>query len=261
MSEIKRIFHRSVPIDYVSEVEALSHILRLMDKRFTGQVVTLTIQMYIAARRDTSFLNTLNNASLVLPESTGLKLYSEVIPPRFGKIPGGVYLAKKAVSLCAETGKRVAIFGSNPTNRNLARDNLRREFKYPNIHTIDGEYSFASPTDSLLVADQVDLLSPDLTIMAGNEVYADQWIYDWILKKGAHAGVVGNYGQTIDYWAGTRWVPSEDLHRLGLSWALMLTRRTPERRKIYIKALMTLARLGIEDILAQATHKERENYS
>src|SRR3989344_227375 len=188
---IERIYHQGVPIDDITEADALAHISDMMDQGHTRQIVTLTIQMYVAARRDSHFLETLNNATLVLPESTGLKLYSQVIPPQFGKIPGGVYLAKKAVEVCSDIGKRVVIFGSSPTNRSLARDNLRGELNYPDIHAIDGEYDFSNPTDSLIVADQIDKLSPDLTIMAGNEIKAEKWIQEWLLKRGARAGVVG----------------------------------------------------------------------
>lgn len=254
----ERIFHHGVPIDDLSDSLALAQIAQLIgSSNATNQIVTLTVEMYNAARANPDFARVLNQSALVLPESTGLALYSSIFPPKFGKISGGVYLARKLVGWCSENDKKVVLFGSSDSNRSKARDRLRARFNYPKIHTVEGDYQFSNSTDSSYVASQLDVMQPDFCIMAGNEVLAEQWINKWLVQSDVFAGVVGNFGMTIDRESEQRWVPNSTLHKLGVSWLLLYPSRKPERRGKYARGLLELALNGLQDLQSAGVQRRK----
>lgn len=203
--------------------------------------------MYIAARHCGPFREVLEQAALVIPESTGLSLYSKICPPRLVNTPGG-YLIREVVDFCAAAGKRVVLFGSNEENRCRVASILRCESPGLKIERVGGEYDFFNPTDSAWVASQIDSMSPDLAIMAGHEVEAEIWINRW-LGEDVNFGIVGNFGQTIDVWAGQRWIPPQFFRDRGLGWMLRLVSESPERRSRYAKVLLAFGKMTLLDIL------------
>lgn len=251
----ERIYHQGIPVDNLSHQEALEEIKTLLDSGPScSHIVSLTIGMYDAARRCGNFREILGQAALVIPESTGLSLYSNICPPRLVNTPGG-YLIREVVGFCAETGRKVVLFGSSEENRKRAASVLDCESSGLKIEIVSGEYDFSNPTDSVWVASQIDLLSPDLAIMAGHEVEAETWINHW-LGEDISLGVVGNFGQTIDVWAGQRWVPPQFLRDRGVGWMLRLVFESLERRNRYAKVLLAFGKIALLDTFNRASSRE-----
>lgn len=251
MPNLERIYHHGVPMDNIDETTSLNRIGEMMATHPTlpNHIVTLTIGMYNAARQDNEYRSILDRAALVVPESTGLMLYSRIHPPTFGKIPGGNILVKKVIALCAEEGKRVVLFGTTPDNRRTAVDVLKNRYPGLEVTSIDGEYSFDNPTDSQYVASAIDTINPDFGVMAVNEVDGEKWLDRWVLKSGVQVNVIGGFGQTIDQIAGRRYEVPEYANKRGIGWLLRLPTMTPERRRRYLNVLSAFGKIAIADIV------------
>lgn len=250
----ERMYHHGIPIDSLTERESLRRVQGLLlSHSQRNHLVTLTISMYNAARIDPEFRQVLNEATLVIPESFGLMLYSKLIRPSFGKLPGGIYLARKAVALCEELDKKVVIIGSHPENRRRAVQSLHERFPSLKIDAIDGEYSFTSETDSDFVANQLDTRSPDFTLMAGTQVDAEKWINNWLIHSGAQVRVVGNFGRSVNYEAGIQTIPPRFLTVYGVGWLVQLFYMDNKRRARYFRDLKEFGDIVLKDV-SHSTH-------
>lgn len=245
----ERIHHRGVPIDNISHGSALVRTIALMGfpKGYAQQIVTLTPLMYVTARTDPAFLSILEQASLVVPESTGLNLYSYLVPPRLTRVVGSS-LASDIVHVCPTLGFKVALLGASEENRRAASANLQT--KHPNLKiiTIDGQYYFKSDQDSRDLVDDLDFAGPDFTVMAGLQVDAERWINQWLVRDRVHAGVVGNFGRTIKIWAGQD-KEYATLSKLGLVWLARLTTEDNRLRRRNLTIFTNLAKLLVKDLL------------
>ncbi len=156
---VERTFHNSVPVDNLDSSAAISNLGRILQNTTYGNhIVTLGIAKYIETRKHEDFRNILHKAVLVIPESTGLFLYSRIHPPNLVNTPGG-QLARDCLTACAELGKTVAVFGASEFNRRRSIEVIKREDSRINIVDIPGEYLFSNPDDSQYVAETLDKIA------------------------------------------------------------------------------------------------------
>ncbi len=85
--------------------------------------------------------------------------------------------------------------------------------------------------------------------MAGNEIEAEKWIDKWLIETGARVKIVGNFGQTVDVWSGTKKVPSKIFRNHGLGWMMRLMIEKPERRTRYGKVLVAFGNMMLLDLI------------
>ncbi len=249
----ERIFHHGVPIDQLTEPEALACIsqqLQIQDR--PRQIVTLNNETYSHARRYPSFRKVLEETWLVLNESHGLTTFTWVVRPALHKIPGGVYLAEKAVNLCAQDQKRVVLVGSNEKNRLTAKTKLKENYPQLDIQQLPGDYSYNN-RDANYIVQGLQTLKPDFVLLAGDEIQSQQWIHQHIVLPNTIRCIIGNFGGTIDYLTGssTQWRPKEEDNKWGISSLIINMRRTPQRRKRALRAMANMAVLAVEDLTHQ----------
>lgn len=248
----ERIYHKGVPIDNIPREEAIKNITTMLAKqgRRTNHIVTLTPSMYIEARRDQNYNNILARAVLVVPESTGLSLYSRLHGPRLERVSGH-QLVEDMIRICADKGKKVLLLGSIPENRALAMRNLKVRYQNLIIDQVPGEYSFRDAADSQRVVSTIDAMSPDLCIMAIDEIAGERWIDQWLIGHNVNAGVIGGFGRTIDITAHPKNRPPDVVSRLGLASIHNIPSMTPARRKRFFMMLPSLASLAVKDLITK----------
>lgn len=255
---IERVYYHGIAIDRLSCSQAEKCISGLIEGQRTGNhIVTLTIPMYLEARRDPRFGEVLNQAALVIPESIGLQVASIIHPPRLVRTPG-VELASSLVEKCAAQGNKVVLFGSDEASRETAAVNLKTKHPSLNVNTIQGDYNFYDTKQSQVVIDRLNRLAPDLAIMAGSQIEAESWINRWIVNQLSSVKVVGNFGQTIDVLAGRR--NNYSLARkLGFEWLLRIVMANPQRREANLHMMIVFGKLVLLDLLNQAI-QQKEAY-
>lgn len=242
--------HHGVPINNLWPNEALQKAGQLILQRRTSHLVTLTIAMYTAGRDDHSFRETLSRADLVIPESTGLRLYTKLQPPTFVRTPGG-NLARSIVAFCAETDKRVALIGALPDKRNKAAQVISSEHPGIDIVAVPGEYQFTNITDSNWICAKLDELEADFVVMAGTGVDAVEWIDRNIVLNQLSVGLVGNFGQTIDVWSGLKRTPPRWAHRYGIEWLMRMPLESSTKNQRYLRDLCRFGNMVISDLISK----------
>lgn len=227
----ERIFHNGVvPIDNISLNQSIHRIDSILENgEKDQQVITLSPKCYLFAFTNEEFRGVLNNASLVIPESSLLRNYSFINPPVLVRVTG-IDLLTQILNECNVRRLRVALLGSVETNRNKAQQNLERKYPNLNVETVQGKYSFLDDGDSKMIVQSLHNLSPHFIVVAGNQVESEMWINRWLLGSNLGLNLVGNFGQAIDLFAGVR-KDHKLARKIGFEWVMRMLSGSGEFRK------------------------------
>ncbi|MDO8577205.1 MAG: WecB/TagA/CpsF family glycosyltransferase [Candidatus Daviesbacteria bacterium] len=254
MSE--RLTHNGVPFDNIPSDERISVINNFLKATKPNQVVTLNPNMYLEALDQESFLRVLEEAALVIPESTGLHIYSLIKPPQMSRFPG-VNVTKMAIEISADQDKSVLLIGSTTENRVEAVRNLQARHSKLQINQIPGEYNFANTTDSEWLINEIDKFNPNFLIMAGIQIQAETWINHWLVGSQVNVGLVGNFGQTIDLLAGKR-ADHSLARKVGLEWFCRFFTEPEGKANSHASSLWRFAQFVSRDAGANFSSEEKQ---
>lgn len=251
----ERLTHNGVPFDNISSGERISATYHFLNATEPNQIITLTPGMYMEALNQESFLRVLEEAALVIPESTALHIYSHIKPPHMNRFPG-VNFTKMAIEISADQDKSVLLIGSTTENRVGAVRNLRARYSNLQINQIPGEYNFVNTTDSKWLIDEIDKLNPNFLIMAGIQIQAETWINHWLVGSQVNVGLSGNFGQTIDLLAGKR-ADHCLARKVGLEWFCRFFTEPDEKVNSHVSRLWRFTQFVARDVGANFSSEEK----
>lgn len=247
---IEKIYHDDVvPINNASLETVLEEVDTLLEKRNNPYIenpppthlIPLGVAMYLnALNPEQERFSGILDKSITFPDSSGLHLLSRFVEPGLHITTGGD-VARGTVKLIDKRKQTVCLVGSNSLNRRRAAMVIDGENPNLSVITYEGRDDFECVKDSHAIADFLAKTTPDFVLLAAYEILGQEWIDKWIIQQGIDVGVIGNFGQIIDVWAGNRPVPHEIFRDNGLGWMFRIMMETPERRKRYIKVLNKFA--------------------
>lgn len=203
-----------IPVDAVTEGEAVTWVTQALANDRPHQVATVNPEFVMRARRDPEFAGVLRRADLCLPDGAGLlwaaRRSGRPLPARVA----GVDFIRALAGTGERFGWRFFFLGARPGVAEAAADALRRE--HPGLR-ITGTYA-GSPdpaTDARTVA-AVRQAGADVVLVAYGAPAQDLWIARNLPATGARLGI--GVGGAFDFIAGrTRRAPPWMQER-GLEW-------------------------------------------
>lgn len=225
--------HGSVPINNLDHAGVRDTLQDLLLGEERGHhVISLGPPHYGKASISTAFTGVLERASVVVPESSGLWLYSLTAGPILHRVPGPD-IAKSLLDLAVQHDLQVVLVGSSEERRLQAIENLRGDNPCLKIDQVAGSYSFSDQEQRNCVLVQLLEMRADVAIVAGidQEVLPviDQWIQQGDPDRLPR--VIGNFGQAIDLWAGKQDHPLA--RTFGVEWLARLMTESKTRRERY----------------------------
>ncbi len=224
----RRIEILGVPIDDVTEPEALAQAAALIDDGGSHQICTVNPEFIMAAQRDPAFRAILQAADLNTPDGFGVLVAARWLgTPLRGRVTG-VELTQGLARLAAERGYRIFLLGAGPGVAEAAAANLTA--RCPGLQ-IAGCY--AGSPDPEYDERQCQIIAaarPHILLVA----YGHPRQELWIARNQPHLRIplaIG-VGGTFDYLAGR--VPRAPtwLRRLGLEWVFRLLMQPARWRRI-----------------------------
>ncbi len=187
----------------------------------TRQVVTLNVEMVMAAREQARFREVINTADLVVPDSVGVvwaaRLHGRRIPTRVTGVDSMVALAERA----AERGWKLFLLGAGPGIAERAAQQLCARF--PRLDVV-GVHA-GSPDSGADVASTrlVRASGADIVFVAFGPPAQELWIARNRDRLGARVAM--GVGGAFDMLAGE--VPRAPvwMQRGGLEWVYRLARQ------------------------------------
>lgn len=216
-----RIQILGVPVDAVTEREALDWAARAVVNGRPHQVATVNPEFVMRARRDPAFAAVLNNADLCLPDGAGLlwaaRHARQPLPARVAGVDFVRALAREG----AGRGWRFFFLGAAPGVAAAAAQALRTE--NPGL-LVAGTYAGSpDPSEDAATLPVVRQSLADVLLVAYGAPAQDLWIARNLAASGARLGI--GVGGAFDFITGRARRAPRWMQDRGLEWLHRLTRQ------------------------------------
>lgn len=211
-----------VGFDDLTLAEAITAGAALAESAGFHYAVTPNPEFILAARKDPSFRQVLQNADLVLADGVGVIYSAKILGrPLKGRVPG-IDFAQRLMSWLSAHGKRLFLLGAKPGVAELAAANLKS--KYPGLiicGTHDGYFKDDAP-----VIEAIREAAADVVFVCLGAPKQELWMSKNGPATGAHLMI--GLGGSLDIFAGVVERAPRVFQKLGLEWLYRLVKE-PKR--------------------------------
>jgi N-acetylglucosaminyldiphosphoundecaprenol N-acetyl-beta-D-mannosaminyltransferase len=215
---VTRLRILGVPVDAVTEGEAVAWVRAAMEQPGGRQIVTVNPEFLVRARSDPAFRAVLEAADLAIPDGAGLlwaaRRRNQVIPQRVA----GVDLIEALAGEAERTGWRFFFLGARPGVAQAAAAALQR--RHPGLTVCGTLAGSPSPSDDAATAAAVRTARTDLLLVAFGAPAQDLWIARNLERSGARVAM--GVGGAFDFISGQIKRAPDWMRRRGLEWLYRL---------------------------------------
>lgn len=226
---MKRIYILGVPIDDVTENEAVKYIDTLMNDGQLHQVVTVNPEFVMEAQRDQRFMQVLNDASLATADGMGILMAARWLGTPIRERVTGVALVERIAKQAVIRRWRIFFLGAAPGVAEKAAQVLRH--RYAGLQVAGAYAGSPSIIEEPFVRQQILDANPDILLVAYGHPAQDLWIArnQSLLNVRLAIGVGGTFDELIGL------VPQAPawMHRVGLKWLWRLIQQPWRYKRIF----------------------------
>jgi N-acetylglucosaminyldiphosphoundecaprenol N-acetyl-beta-D-mannosaminyltransferase len=228
-------------IDAVGRGEAVARVAALAKGDAPGQVVTLGVEMVMAAQRDPAFRAVINSAALVTCDTIGLLLASRARGGPLHERVTGVELVGDLAARSASLGDvRLYLLGSGGDTAQRAAEALRRA--YPGAIITGARDGYFRDDESDAVAAAIRASGANVLLAGLGSPKQEFWLERHLAATGCGAGV--GIGGSLDVYAGNVARAPAFFQRAGLEWAYRLAKEPRRWRRQLALPRFAVAALG-----------------
>jgi N-acetylglucosaminyldiphosphoundecaprenol N-acetyl-beta-D-mannosaminyltransferase len=217
-------------VDAVGRDEAVARIAELANAP-TGApalVVTLGVEMVMAAQRDPSFRAIVNDAALVTCDTVGLLLASRLRGGPLRERVTGVALVTALAQRSAAAGDvRLFLLGGAGGTARRAADALQRIA--PGVRVVGVRDGYFSPDESEAVAAEIRSSGANVLLAGLGSPKQEQWLARYLPQTACRVGI--GIGGSLDVYAGNVKRAPAVVQRAGLEWAYRLAKEPRRWRR------------------------------
>ena len=238
-------------VDAVGRDEAVSRIAALANSGRPGLVVTLGVEMVMAAQRDPEFRSIVNGAALVTCDTVGLLLASRLRGGPLRERVTGVELVDALAARSASLGDvRLYLLGSAGDTAQRAADVLRTA--YPGAIVAGARDGYFSASEEPSVVAAIRASGANVVLAGLGSPRQERWLAQNLAASGAGAGL--GIGGSLDVYAGNVARAPAFFQRTGLEWAYRLAKEPWRWRRQLALPRFAVAALG--EALTARTHRK-----
>ncbi|GAC1540273.1 MAG: WecB/TagA/CpsF family glycosyltransferase [Candidatus Velthaea sp.] len=214
-------------VDAVDGAGAVARIAELAQGSGGALVVTLGVEMVMAAQRNPRFRDIVNGADLVTCDTIGLLLASRARGGPLHERVTGVELVDALAARSAERGDiRLYLFGAGGDTAERAARALER--KFPGVIILGARNGFFSDEESPAIAAAIKASGANVVCAGLGSPKQEIWLQ----RYAAAAGCVGiGVGGSFDVFAGNVQRAPRIVQRIGMEWAYRLAREPRRWRR------------------------------
>lgn len=215
-------------VDAVDRDEAVERIVRLAAGDEPSLVVTLGVEMVMAAQRDDAFRRAINGAALVTCDTIGLLLASRLRGGPLRRRVTGVDLVDALAARSASHGDvRLFLLGSSGDTALRAADALKRRF--PGVAIAGARDGYFDESEGAAVAAAVRASGANVLLAGLGSPKQELWLARRLAETGCGVGI--GIGGSLDVLAGNVLRAPAAFQRLGLEWAYRLAKEPRRWRR------------------------------
>lgn len=187
-------------------------------------IYTPNPEFVLKGRKDSEFLDIINNGSLVIPDGIGVVYASKLNKVKIKQRVPGYDVCEALFDRIAKSGHSVYFFGSAPGVAEEAKANVEKKFPGINIIGVSDGYIDAEK-EKLVITDIMDK-KPDILLVGRGIGKQERWICDNM--KNLPPSIFIGVGGTIDGLAGRVPRAPKIFQKMNLEWLYRLIKQ-PER--------------------------------
>ena len=215
-------------VDALSRADAVAWIVAAAQATRPSRVVTLGVEMVMAARRDARFRATIARSELTLCDTIGILLASRLRGGPLRERVTGVDIIGPLAQRSAERGDvRLYLMGGAPGVAQAAAAALTREF--PGVRIAGMRDGFFLPADNDAVAATIAASGANVLLAGLGSPKQEFWLEEFLSATGCAVGI--GVGGSFDVIAGTLQRAPRVMQRLGLEWFFRLMQEPSRWRR------------------------------
>jgi N-acetylglucosaminyldiphosphoundecaprenol N-acetyl-beta-D-mannosaminyltransferase len=215
-------------VDAVGRNEAVARVAALARGATPSLVVTLGVEMVMAAQRDSAFRRIVNDAGLVTCDTIGLLLASRLRGGPLRERVTGVELVGDLAARSASLGDvRFYLLGGGADTAQRAADALARE--YPGAIVTGARDGYFSDAESGAVAAAIRASGANVLLAGLGSPKQEFWLERWLPETGCGVGI--GVGGSFDVYAGNVRRAPALVRRTGFEWAYRLAKEPRRWRR------------------------------
>jgi len=219
-----------------------------------GLVVTLGVEMVMAAQRDAAFRDTIDRAALVTCDSIGLLLASRLRGGPLRERVTGIELVDALAARSASNGDvRLYLLGGAADTAARAGAALLRRF--PGAVVSGSRDGYFGPEENDAVAAAIRASGANVLLAGLGFPKQEFWIDQHLAATGCGVGI--GIGGSLDVYAGNVVRAPEVFRRTGLEWAYRLGKEPRRWRRQLALPRFAVAALGEALSASKAGKKKR----
>jgi len=205
-----------VPFDSTTKDAAVSSAMTMIAERNGAYIVTPNPEIVWACRTDRDLLQSITNASIVLPDGIGIIYGAKILgTPLPEQIPGIDFASELLTQMAAE-GKSVFLLGSKPGIAERAMENLERDIPGLVISGTQNGYF----DDALPIIELLNQKKPDVIFVCLGSPKQEFFMSRYAGK--IDTGLMIGLGGSLDVFAGEVPRAPAGMRKLGLEWLYRL---------------------------------------
>ena len=206
-------------VDAVGRDAAVERIAALAHGDEPGIVVTLGVEMVMAAQHDAQFRRVINNAALVTCDTIGLLLASRARGgPLRERVTGVELVGALAARSAARGDLRLFLLGGAADTARRAAASLRRQYSGVTVAGVrDG---FFTEDESAQVAAEIRASGANVLLAGLGSPKQEYWLVRHLAETGCGVGI--GVGGSFDVYGGNVQRAPALVQRAGLEWAYRL---------------------------------------
>jgi N-acetylglucosaminyldiphosphoundecaprenol N-acetyl-beta-D-mannosaminyltransferase len=228
-------------VDAIGRDAAVACIAALANGGEPGLVVTLGVEMVMAAQRDTAFRDTIDRAALVTCDSIGLLLASRLRGGPLHERVTGVELVDALAARSQSAGDvRLYLLGGDGDTATHAGYALHD--RYPGAVISGARDGYFRPDEDDAVAAAIRASGANVLLAGLGFPKQEFWIERHLGATGCGVGI--GIGGSLDVYAGNVMRAPDMFRRTGLEWAYRLAKEPQRWRRQLALPQFALAALG-----------------
>lgn len=226
-----RVTVAGIPVDDLSEVEALAVIDMLIESGSPHYMTVVNAAKLVAANRDERLRQAILDSSIVTADGMSVVWASRLLGRRLRERVTGIDMFERLIERAAGRGLRVYFLGAREQAVRGAVEQLRA--RYPALAVAGYRSGYFAPGESEAIACAIRESRADLLFVAMGSPAQENWIRSHLRSTGVRFAL--GVGGSFDHLSGLARRAPAPLQRAGLEWLYRLAR---EPRRLWRRYLI-----------------------
>jgi N-acetylglucosaminyldiphosphoundecaprenol N-acetyl-beta-D-mannosaminyltransferase len=215
-------------VDAIDRAAAVARVAELARGQSSSRVVTLGVEMVMAAQTNAAFRDVVNSAALCVCDTIGLLLASRFRGGPLRERVTGVQLIDDLAARSANVGDvRLYLFGASPGTAERAATMVTQ--RHPGAQIVGTQNGYFNESDIPAITAAIRASGANILCVGLGSPRQEMWLAEHLAQTGCGVGI--GVGGSFDIFAGTVKRAPAVFQRVGLEWAYRLVSQPSRWRR------------------------------